>query len=124
VVARHDRGLARAGSGLPVCPAGVRLGEWLVVHGDGALPAGPLVLGHFHPCLRWGRGIAAPCYLVGDGRLVLPAFSPDAAGVNVLNGRRWRDYRCAAIAGADVLDFGQVGRLVDRFRGKSPRPRP
>jgi uncharacterized protein len=122
VPGNHDRGLARADSGLPVCPDGVRLGDWLVVHGDGALPAGRLVLGHFHPCLRWGGRIAAPCYLVGDGRLVLPAFSPDAAGVNVLSGRRWRDYRCAVIAGADVLDFGEAGQLADRFKGKSPRP--
>jgi putative SbcD/Mre11-related phosphoesterase len=124
VPGNHDRGLMRADSGLPVCPDGMRLGEWLVVHGDGALPPGRLVLGHFHPCLRWGGRIAAPCYLVGDERLVLPAFSPDAAGVDVLGARRWRDCRCAVIAGAEVLDFGVVGQLMDRIRGKSPRPRP
>jgi putative SbcD/Mre11-related phosphoesterase len=124
VPGNHDRGLARTDAGLPVCPDGVRLGDWLMVHGDGALPPGRLVLGHFHPCLRWGGRLAAPCYLIGDGQLVLPAFSPDAAGVDVLGGRRWRDHRCAVIAGADVLDFGEVGGLADRFRGKSQRPRP
>jgi uncharacterized protein len=116
VPGNHDRGLVRADSGLPVRPDGVRLGEWLVVHGDGALPPGRLVLGHFHPCLRWGRGVAAPCYLVGDGRIVLPAFSPDAAGVDVLGGRRWREYRCAVIAGAEVLDFGEVAQLAEMRR--------
>jgi putative SbcD/Mre11-related phosphoesterase len=116
VPGNHDRGLARADTGLPVCPEGVRLGDWLVIHGDGELPAGRLMLGHFHPCLRWGSRIAAPCYLVGDGRLVLPAFSPDAAGVNVVGVRLWRDYRCAVIAGADVLDFGVVARLANMRR--------
>ncbi len=111
VPGNHDRGLARADTGLPLYPQGVRLGDWLVVHGDGTLPAGRLILGHFHPCLRWGGRVGAPCYLVGDERIVLPAFSPDAAGVNVLGVRRWRGYRCAVIAGADVLDFGAVSRL-------------
>src|SRR5262245_45548703 len=33
VPGNHDRGLARAEPSLPVFPDGVRLGEWLVVHG-------------------------------------------------------------------------------------------
>jgi putative SbcD/Mre11-related phosphoesterase len=111
VPGNHDRGLANADTGLPISPDGVRLGDWLVIHGDGTLPPGRLVLGHFHPCLRWSSRIAAPCYLIGDERIVLPAFSSDAAGGNVLGTRRWRDYRCAVIAGADVLDFGEVNRL-------------
>ena len=52
VPGNHDRGLAGAAPDLPLRPDGVRLGDWLVVHGDGALPPGRLVLGHFHPCLR------------------------------------------------------------------------
>jgi putative SbcD/Mre11-related phosphoesterase len=111
VPGNHDRGLERAGPALPLCPDGVCLGEWRVVHGDGALPPGRLVLGHFHPCLRWSGRLSAPCYLVSEERVVLPAFSPDAAGVNVLGARRWRDYRCAVVAGDAVLDFGEVSRL-------------
>jgi len=121
VPGNHDRGLAGAAPHLPLCPDGVRLGEWLVVHGDGALPPGRLVLGHFHPCLRWGRGITAPCYLIGAERVVLPAFSPDAAGVDVLRGRRWQGFRCAAVAGGGVLDFGEVRRLA-AVRGRERRP--
>jgi len=112
VPGNHDRGFARAGLSLPLCSDGVRLGEWLVIHGDGTLPPGRLILGHFHPCLRWSSRVKAPCYLIGDERIVLPAFSPDAAGVNVLAGRRWRGYRCAAVAGDRVLDFGEVSRLA------------
>jgi putative SbcD/Mre11-related phosphoesterase len=117
VPGNHDRGLARAEPSLPLCPDGVRLGDWLVVHGDAALPPGRLVLGHFHPCLRWGPRVTAPCYLVGEERIVLPAFSADAAGVNVLGARRWRGYRCAAIAGTEILNFGEVDKLSAARRG-------
>jgi putative SbcD/Mre11-related phosphoesterase len=109
VPGNHDRGLAR--TGLPVRAEGCRLGAWQVVHGDVALPAGPVVQGHEHPCLRWGGIQQAACYLVGAGRLVLPAYSGDAAGVNVLRARRWAEYRCCAIAGARVLDLGTVADL-------------
>jgi putative SbcD/Mre11-related phosphoesterase len=108
-------------AGLPVRAEGVGLGGWRVVHGDGPLPHGPLVHGHEHPWVRWRDRrrvglppLSAPCYLVGERRLVLPAFSPDAAGVNVLGVRRWRTYRCCVIAGDRVLDFGDVARLRSR----------
>ncbi len=116
VPGNHDRALTGSEPPLPLCPAGMLLGDWRVVHGDGRLPSGRLVLGHFHPCLRWGRRIAAPCYLVREDRLVLPAFSPDAAGVDVLGRRCWRDYRCAVAVGKEVFDFGPVSRLAARAR--------
>jgi metallophosphoesterase superfamily enzyme len=124
VPGNHDRGLARAEPSLPIRPDGVRLGDWLVVHGDGRLPDGRLIFGHFHPCLRWSSHIAAACYLIGDDRIVLPAFSPDAAGGNVLGVRRWQDYRCAVIVGEDVLDFGEVGRLAARRLGLRDQVKP
>lgn len=89
----------------------VQLGRWQVVHGDAALPQGAVVQGHEHPCVRWSSHLAAPCFLVGKGYLVLPAYSPDAAGVNVLGSARWGAYRCCAIAGDKVLDFGPVAGL-------------
>jgi putative SbcD/Mre11-related phosphoesterase len=114
VPGNHDRGLDRAEPALPLCPNGVRLGDWLVVHGDGALPPVRLVLGHVHPCMRWNSRVAAPCYLVGHDRIVLPAFSADAAGVNVLGARRWSRYRCAAVVGDAVLDFGFAAARAHR----------
>jgi uncharacterized protein len=110
----------------------VTLGEWRVVHGDGVLPSGPIVQGHEHPYLRWspkrntirppfaGSRIASPtiegpCYLIGPGRLILPAFSDEAAGVNILSSRRWRAYRCLAIAEDRVLDLGEVATLRGRL---------
>jgi metallophosphoesterase superfamily enzyme len=85
-----------------------------VVHGDGPLPDRALVLGHFHPCLRWKGRHAAACYLLQERRIVLPAFSPDAAGVNVLTVDDWQSYRCAVIAGDQVWDVGEVAS----FRSK------
>lgn len=114
VPGNHDRGLS---GDWPLCPAGFALGEWQIVHGDGKLPAGPVVFGHVHPCLRWG-GQTAPCFLVSPRRLVLPAFSTDAAGVNVLGDARWRAYQCCAVVGDRVLDFGVLGEMRRQLRGK------
>jgi putative SbcD/Mre11-related phosphoesterase len=102
VPGNHDRGLDVE---LPIRPEMV-LGTWHVVHGDGALPDAPIIQGHEHPCIRWSGHVAAPCYLVGTRRLILPAFSPDAAGVNVLGAVRWRDFRHVVVAENRLLDFG------------------
>jgi metallophosphoesterase superfamily enzyme len=118
VPGNHDRGLPPSGAGLPLVAEGLVVGGWRVVHGDGRLPRGRLVHGHVHPVFRWGPHLAAPCYLVGERRIILPAFSADAAGVSVLGDPRWRKYRCCVIAGDDVLDFGPVGEL-HRARGRN-----
>jgi metallophosphoesterase superfamily enzyme len=121
VPGNHDRGLADA-NGLAVCPAGCSVGRWRVVHGDGRLPEGPVIHGHEHPWARWSGRVGGPCYLVGEDRIVLPAFSDDAAGVNVVNARKWRKYRCCIVAGDQVLDFGQLAALQKRF-GRDPKGR-
>ena len=117
VPGNHDRGFGKVPPPFPVCPDGFDVGGWKVVHGDGRLPPGPVVHGHLHPCLRW-RGIAAPCYLVGRRKLILPAYSADASGGNVLGMAGLRTLRCAVIAGEQVLDLGTVGALA----AKRPRP--
>ena len=100
----HDRKLV---IDVPLLANGLTLGRWKVIHGD-APARGRVVQGHYHPCVRWS-GIAAPCYLFGPRRLVLPAFSADAAGVDVLPAAlQRRDYRFAVIVGGKVLDFGPV----------------
>jgi uncharacterized protein len=114
VPGNHDRGFSAAAD-WPLCPAGLDLGGWRIVHGDGTLPEGRTVCGHFHPWLRWGR-VSAPCYLVGADRVVLPAFSPDARGVNVRGAARWHGHRCCAIAGDEVLDLGEFP-----LEGRAPR---
>jgi putative SbcD/Mre11-related phosphoesterase len=135
VPGNHDLGLeaiTAAKGGLPLRPDGVDLGQWRIVHGEGSLPDAPVVHGHDHPCLRWSpksranrprfaRGrfapdtIDGPCYLSGPQRLILPAFSKEAAGVNVLSVRRWRALCCHTIAGSRVHDLGEISTLRRRL---------
>jgi putative SbcD/Mre11-related phosphoesterase len=107
----HDRGLEAAPSSELSLASSIRLADWTVIHGDEDRPDGRVVQGHEHPWFRYSGRLGTPCYLFTGNHLVLPAYSPDAAGVNVLGVRRWRDYRCGVIAGDRVLDFGPVGGL-------------
>ncbi len=111
VPGNHDGDALRGDADLPVFPDGLDLGGWRVVHGDGTLPAGRVVCGHTHPWARWRGGAGGPCYLVGPERLVLPAYSADAAGVNVIGARPWREFHCCVIVGDEVLDFGPLAGL-------------
>ena len=141
VPGNHDNGLSEGELSLDaklVFPDGFDLNGWRVVHGDGAIPEGPVIHGHEHPCLRWaprsrvirprvfgGRiapgAIEGACYLVGPERLILPAFSREAAGVNVLSVRRWRAYRCCVLAGDRVVDLGEVSGLGRRLSAAGRR---
>jgi uncharacterized protein len=118
VPGNHDGDLEKYDR-LPVRASGLDLDGWQVVHGHDTRPLGPVVQGHEHPVLRWGNRPAAPCYLVAKRHLIVPAFSADAAGVNVLHGTAWSEHRCCVIAGTDVLDFGRLADL--RPRGRSSR---
>jgi putative SbcD/Mre11-related phosphoesterase len=112
VPGNHDRHLqSREAQLLRLFPKGIQVGRWRVVHGDQELPRGRVVHGHEHPWARWSTNLSAPCYLIGRNRLILPAYSEAAAGVNVLRGPRWLKYHCLVIVGERVLDFGEVGRL-------------
>ena len=117
VPGNHDRNVRTATCGLPVCEGPLLLGGWHVVHGDAPLPDGPVVQGHLHPCLRLGPGIAAPCYLASDRHLILPAYSAETAGLNVLRTAGWGEYRCHAIVGASVLDYGELAALREKVAG-------
>lgn len=123
VPGNHDRLAAGEDHGLPLQRKGVKLGAWRIVHGDGPLPRGKAVLGHHHPCLCWS-GMRAACFLVKECQLVLPAFSRDAAGVNVLCGPSWRDHRCCVIAGEAVLDLGSVAEIPKGLAGSRGQARP
>lgn len=103
------------------------IGAHLLVHGDGADEAaaearcaevsargGRVILGHEHPAISISDGVATsarcPCFLVGDDVLVLPAFSPWAAGSNVRSGtflspyvRRVQLTRAIAIVAGKLL---------------------
>jgi putative SbcD/Mre11-related phosphoesterase len=111
VPGNHDKGLCQLSPSVAVYPDGLEVDGWQVLHGDSDLPQGRVIHGHIHPCLRWSTGVVAPCYLVSSKRLVLPAFSQDAAGVNVLNDTCWHSFHCCIPVKGQVLDFGEVAVL-------------
>jgi putative SbcD/Mre11-related phosphoesterase len=96
---------------------------WTIAHGDKAITASKTITGHLHPVLR-SDGVSAPCFLVGPRRIVLPAFSGNAAGVRVetlgsriaVEDKDEPPPRCIAAAGAELLDFGPIPDLVRALR--------
>jgi putative SbcD/Mre11-related phosphoesterase len=104
----------------PAWPWTVDVAGWTIAHGHRAISGERLVFGHHHPVLRAG-GASAPCFLVGDDLIALPAFSANAAGWNVTVGTlppvfRRRTVRCVAGVGAELLDFGPIDLLRRRLR--------
>lgn len=87
----HDRGFARdfAHLELPAVEEWA-FGGWRAVHGDQAGPGQRLILGHFHPAVSIrdaaGARMRLPAFLVFPNAVVLPAFSPLAAGFDVRRG--------------------------------------
>ena len=100
VLGNHDRNLEAL---LLDCALAARTtrehaaGGHMLLHGDctdpvaaGTLLAqspGRVIIGHEHPAISISDGVATrvrcPCFLVGEKLLVLPAFSPWAAGTEV-----------------------------------------
>jgi uncharacterized protein len=97
------------------------------VHGHLPCEARPLVMGHEHPSVRLfdsvGAYVKLPCFLHFDKEevLVMPAFSPLAAGTDITSGTGMlspalegadlahaKVYGCSEIG---ILSLGEVGRL-------------
>jgi metallophosphoesterase superfamily enzyme len=81
------------------------------------------MIGHHHPALTLA-GRTAPCFLAAPGRIVLPAFSRNAAGCDVATARLpepWQGirFRCLVSTGQEVLDFGALDSLGIRIRSSS-----
>lgn len=102
----------------PALPASCAVDGWTIAHGHGAIKPGRAIFGHHHPTLRV-IGLSAPCFLIDESTIVLPAFSVNAAGVS-LSGldraltleRPAGPLRCVAAAGEALLDFGPVPDLL------------
>jgi putative SbcD/Mre11-related phosphoesterase len=95
------------------------VGEWTIAHGHEPISASRLMIGHTHPVLKVA-GRAAPCFLVSEERIVLPAFSRNAAGQDVATGNRHADWgqlpvQCLATTGKEILDFGPLEVLSRRL---------
>ena len=132
----HDRGFDRDFEGLGLHLVETwREDELVIAHGD-RLPdelAGRLAIGHLHPAigLEDAAGVKqrVPAFLVAGPVVVLPAFSPFAAGLDV-----WRSMpeeierlsrgeapEVIAATGARVVKLGPLRRLESPARGSRPR---
>ena len=97
---------------------------WTIAHGHHPLPAAPrAVTGHLHPSLKV-QSVTTPCFLVGPDTIILPAFSSNAAGWNILGpwppGLESRAPRCIAALGDTILDFGPIAPLRSQLLGTPP----
>jgi putative SbcD/Mre11-related phosphoesterase len=101
VPGNHDRGIEKASIALSIFPDGYQLAGWQIAHGDRPLEHAKTVSGHWHPSLRRGR-VKTPCFLTNGSQLVLPAFSLDAAGVDIRRDKRWRGWSCYAVGMNEV----------------------
>ena len=103
VPGNHDRGIDKA-TNLPLFPDGYDLAGWHIVHGDQPIANTPAVMGHWHPAIRRNRR-KLPCFLARDHQLILPAFSLDAAGVDVGKESRWSGWDRYAVREGKVFLF-------------------
>jgi putative SbcD/Mre11-related phosphoesterase len=124
VEGNHDRGLQVPSLGKSeaarALSASCTVAGWTVGHGHRRLTGTKTISGHHHPVLQCA-GTTAPCFLVGPGRIVLPAFSSNAAGCDVVSASRpagWHatSLRCIASTGTELLDFGILNELRRRLR--------
>ncbi|MDX2152531.1 MAG: metallophosphoesterase [Bryobacteraceae bacterium] len=129
VLGNHDRGLMRDFCGLPVTCMQAWHGDGVtVVHGDRLefpLPENHYaVLGHFHPTLPFkdaaGVRRRLRIFLAGRSACILPAFSPFAAGCDLLkiglpSGLKGllgaRTPEAVAVTGRSAAAIGPVRRL-------------
>jgi uncharacterized protein len=119
----HDRILLPSSNessrSAPSLPATCAVGGWTIAHGHRPLAGPRTISGHHHPVFRF-EGTTAPCFLVGPGRIVLPAFSSNAAGCDVSSAavpHNWRTspLRCIVSTGCELLDFGPLPDLRRRL---------
>jgi putative SbcD/Mre11-related phosphoesterase len=102
-------------------PSTFQVAGWTVAHGHRPIRAKRTISGHHHPVLR-ADGLTAPCFLVGPSTIVLPAFTPNAAGLPVGSAAMPGEWlvdklRCVAGLGGELLDFGPLPDLVATLRG-------
>src|SRR5262249_17561025 len=92
----HDRSLfarsRRGAAPIPPLPATCIVAGWTIGHGHRPLDGDRTISGHFHPVVRVA-GIGAPCFLAGPRRIVLPAFSSNAAGGDIITASLPQDWR-------------------------------
>ncbi len=123
VLGNHDRRVDRLTErlGMDILPGGVKRGPWCLAHEPVEGRGGYVLCGHVHPGVRVrgaGRQVMTlPCYLVGERRMILPAFGGMTGAVAQ---RRVAGERVFAVVGDEVLELrGKTVASRSKERGTS-----
>lgn len=107
----------------PPLPDSLVVREWTIAHGHRPVQATRRIIGHHHPALKLGA-LVTRCFLVAEDLIVLPAFSRNAAGLNVLTNdlamlrlENPSTLHVLVPVGEDVLDFGPLCGLRVSIQG-------
>ncbi len=122
----HDRSLMRVSRSRrvsitgPPLPSTCMVAGWTIGHGHLPLTGDRTISGHLHPVVRLA-GTNAPCFVAGPDRIILPAFSANAAGWDILTGEIPKNWpidtlRCFVSTGDELLDFGPISGLQRLLR--------
>lgn len=127
VQGNHDDGSLRD------CPESYEIDGWTIRHGHDGLSdrsesGRAEIIGHLHPSLRWS-GHAFRVFLSSPRQILLPAFSTDAAGVDLADPYRfpestWGSHECWVCRDGDVLPFGTLSSLRSKIDGLRISERP
>ena len=94
----------------------VVMDAWLIHHGHKKYNFRELackgeIVGHWHPVIKW-QGRTFRAFLSSPERIVLPAFSGDAAGLDLLSSNIFQKssipYECWACSDSSVINFGKI----------------
>lgn len=96
--------------------------HWHIVHGhidDPDVSKNKRVTGHLHPVLQL-ESRDYKTFLVSDDRIILPAFSHNASGVNFLSDRylltlAGHEFRAWVCSPGQVLNFGCLSQLTQKI---------
>ncbi|WP_048150057.1 metallophosphoesterase [Palaeococcus ferrophilus] len=124
----HDVGVSWIrGLGVEVVDS-LEMGGWKLVHGHKLEEGERFIIGHEHPAIRLrdevGATIKVPAFLAGEELIVLPAFSPWAYGNDVTREivspflRKFDTSKLRVLVPleGEILDFGELGSLLDALR--------
>jgi len=111
------------GTAPTLLPLQIEMAGWSIAHGHQHLGPGRWIIGYHHPALHIEE-ISAPCYLLHENWVILPAFSSNAAGLDVLGnglpmGFRKLDFQCVVPMEGRLFDFGRVSAIRTVFRPAS-----
>ena len=134
LVAGNHEGRTRGVAVLGATVSWVERDGWRLVHGDDpAHAAVRCIVGHLHPAIALGGGRSVPVFLASSHLIVVPAYTPYSAGLNVLSAScaqalhafacHPRDCTVVASSIESLYPFGTLSTLKSAMRPGTPPSR-